>query len=820
MNRLALRSQQTLHYSGMRGLILHLTLGARTWRHRRGQAFLILATLASALALATSFYSLLHSIILKQFPYPEPQNLGFIWTTVLEQGLFQERGGFANFSDLREMNQSFQEMAAFDSYSATLSDGQSARQIEVTRVSQSFFDLMGADFILGRPFDTAEFQSSTPIVVISERLWAGYLGRAASVLNQELEIDGQRRWIVGVVSRSFQFPGHSTQAWEPASLDPNWADNRLQRGTASWRIVARLRDEVGLEGVRPDLDRLASLLVQKDQANQGLGLRFVPLDQQIVGPSLGRTLWLLFGAVLALLLIAAANVAGLFSAQQLVRSDAYTLRSALGATPRALWLLRLGEIGSLIVASCPLALAASLPLTELLKWMAPATTPRLESVSIPAVTIPFCLVLSLLLGAIVFLSQGRSLLSESLDGLGRKTRSASLSSATSSRLNWLMTGQVALLLMLLWGSGLIIRSLINVLDVDPGYQTQGLTLAQIALSRNVPSPQRAALLTEILLEVNSLPGLQAAAINDFFSGQSPDQLVTSERGPFAGRQQRLNMSLDAVSPGYFDLVGSPLEQGREFSVSDNILAPRAVVINRRMASYLWPENPAVGERIRFGRFDNAPWLTVVGVVSDSRRRGLDAAPIAQAFVPHAQSPNRLMNLLVRSSSSLPTDRLASLLRARVADVNSRIPVYRVERLAEALTRGQDMRHFAAGLLSLFAAASLGLAGLGLHGLLSLRLAVQLREIGVRKALGANRRHVVTALLRRSGAWMGAGIGCGALGCVLLGGLFNNLLYEVELGDGFTLLLTATALIGAGLIAAAPATNRALRSHPADILRRN
>jgi len=801
----------------MRTLFLHLSLGIRTWRHRRGQAFLILVTLVSALALATSFYSLLHSIILKPFPYPDPQKLGFVWATIPGQGLFQERSGYANFVDLIELNQSFDLMAAFDPYSATLSGDQTARQIEVTRVSPAFFDLMGADFLLGRPFGKAEFDASTPLIVISENLWGSFLGRSAGVLGRELEIDGQRRMVVGVVGSNFQFPRRETQAWEPASLDPNWGNNRFRRGTDSWRIVARLGNSVSLDRVDSDLSRLADLLVQRDSANAGLGMRFVPLDQQLVGPSIERTLWLLFGAILALLLIAAANVAGLFSAQQIVRSHEYTLRSALGASPHSLFLLRLGEIGSLIVAACPLAIAASFPLTRLLKWMAPPATPRLESASIPGAGILLCLLLSLFLGAAVFLAQRRPFATGNLDGLGQKTRSASLPWATSSRLNWLMTGQVALLLMLVWGSGLIIRSLTNVLEVDPGYQARDLTLAHVALPR-VAAPQRAALLTAILSEVNSLPGLEAAAINDFFIGQSPDQVVTPERGPWAGRQQRLNMSVDAVSPGYFNLVGTRLEEGREFSSSDDALAPTAVVINRRLASHLWPGESILGKKVHFGRRDDSPWLTVVGVVSDSRRQGLDATPIAQAFVPHAQLPTRLMNLLVRSSIANPTDELATQLRTRVAIVNPRIPVYRVEPVTQALTRGQDMRRFAAWLLSLFAAASLGLAGLGLHGLLSLRLAMQLREIGIRRALGANRRQVVAALLRRSTTWMAAGAGCGALGCLWMGSFFKNLLYQVELGDGFTLLLTATVLLGAGLIAAAPATRRALLTHPVEVLR--
>ena len=804
----------------MRSLFLHLALGIRTWRHRRGQAFLILVTLISALALATSFYSLLHSIILKQFPYPDPQKLGFVWATIPEQGLFEERSGYANFVDLVELNQSFDLMAAFDPYSATLSRDQSARQIEVTRVSPAFFDLMGAEFLLGRRFGRTEFDTASPLIVISENLWDSFLARSASVLGQELEIDGQRRRVVGVVGSNFEFPGKETQAWEPASLDPNWADNRFRRGTDSWRVVARLGNEVSLERVDGDLSRLAGILVQRDPANKGLGLRFVPLDRQLVGPSIERTLWLLFAAILALLLIAAANVAGLFSAQQLVRSHETTLRSALGASPQALFLLRLGEIGSLIVAACPLAIAASYPLTRLLKWMAPPATPRLESASIPAAGILFCLLLSLLLGVALCIAQSRPLTSGNLDGLDQKTRSASLSWATSSRLNWLMTGQVALLLMLVWGSGLIIRSLTNVLEVDPGYQPRDLTLARVALPRDVPAAQRAALLTAILTEVNSLPGLEAVAINDFFIGQSPDQVVTAERGPWAGRQQRLNMSVDAITPGYFSLVRTRLEEGREFSSSDDELAPTALVINRRLASHLWPGGSILGKKVRFGRRDDSRWLTVVGVVSDSRRQRLDAAPIAQAFVPHAQVPSRLMNLLVRSSIAGPADELARQLRTRVAIVNPRIPVYRVEPVTQALTRGQDMRRFAAGLLSLFAAASLGLAGLGLHGLLSLRLAVQLREIGIRRALGANRRQVVAALLRRSTTWMAAGAGCGALGCLWMGSFFKNLLYAVELGDRFTLLLTATILLGAGLIAAAPATRRALLTHPVEVLRRH
>jgi predicted permease len=375
----------------------------------------------------------------------------------------------------------------------------------------------------------------------------------------------------------------------------------------------------------------------------------------------------------------------------------------------------------------------------------------------------------------------------------------------------LITGQLALALVLVFTASLLIRSFVAAGRVELGFEPEGLLMTNLSVQE---STERVGFYRDVVESVGAVPGVEAAGvIEDLFIGGPPNVAIS-----FEGRAQpvRTEVRVDAISGGLFEAVGSPLRAGRTFTTSDGSDAPTVAIVNETMAARFWPGEPAVGRRFRVG--PDAPWREIVGVVADMRRQGPERAPIAQVFVPFAQAPLdiRNMNLLVRSG--VPSDVLLASIRERVAEVNPSVPLYGIDTVVGGMDRYVAGRRLQTFLLGLFSSLALVLATLGIYGLVRYSVSRRTREIGVRVALGAYAGEVQRMIVREGLLLALPGLIIGAVASVWIGGAFSELLFEVSPSDPFSVAATASALLLATLLAAYLPARRAARVDPIRALR--
>ena len=588
----------------------------------------------------------------------------------------------------------------------------------------------------------------------------------------------------GILPANFRFG--DADVWEPHTLFPDWEVRRNERG-GSWFVLARVRPDATLEQAQAELSAIAGRLdEQRAAVDQGRrGISVVPLSLQVVGARSRLALWMLTGAVLCVLLVGVTNITSLSLARSAGRERELALRAALGASrgrvlrqlfTESLTLAVLSGIVGVLVAK------ASLPL--IVAFM-PTNLVSLGDISLDARTLFWSLGLTLLTGLLVGLvpatTTGRWDLRPSL-GEGGKSVSAGASARLTRRA--LVVTEFALAIVLLVGAGLLTRSLINVQHTNPGFSSERVLSMQLAIPPFETTGQRAEYYRQVLERVEGAAGVEdAAVIGDLFIGGSPEQTVTVE-GDTRGASERLRLRRDEISDGFFDTLQIPLLRGRRFSSEDGPNAPRAAIINETMARRLWPGQDAVSRRFKFGaQASDAPWFTVVGVVGDMRRQSLEVDPVAQMFEPVAQNPSRLATLLIRTS--IDPLSLAGSLRAAIRQVDSRGLMYGISTVASRLATLQAERRFQTSLLMLFSAVALLLAAIGIYGVFQYSIATRTREIGIRMAVGAERRDIFTMIVGEGLKLSGAGLVLGLMGALGLGHLGSSLLFGVTPADPIT-----------------------------------
>jgi predicted permease len=783
---------------------------------RRSPGFTIAAVLTLALAIGpnAALFTVVNAVILRPLPYPDADRLMVLW----HQNR-QATGGSGKEPVSHHTMQDFASARSFEqvggvsptwSFFVRTSEGREV--VSGLFATPSMLALAGVTPVQGRLLQPADDQAGAPLVaMVSQRMWQRLYGDGARLNGQAIETDGGFATIVGIVPDGFRlaiplFSQSAPDAGTPPEMDvwvPLAQNPLLLRAGGPDRVrfvtvIGRLRAGASIEQVRTEIATIAARAQQeRPEFNAGLDGLVFPLQDEVVGPVRGALL-IMAAAVGFVLLIACANVANLLLGRAGVRGGEMALRAAIGASRG-----RLGR--QLLTESALLALAGGVAGFAIAAWgvaalarLAPPGVPRLHEISVDGTVLLYAVLLTLvtgvLFGVMPALHATRADLQPALKEGGRTSRGGSGRARRA-----LVISETAIAVILLVGAGLLVRSFAQLLGVDPGFGVERVLTAQVALPVSVTSsdvPTRAVFYEDMFRRVGEIPGVEVvgASTRIPFRGGVTTSLEIEGRPMAPG--ERLETEFRRASPDYFASLSIPVLDGRPFRETDRADQPLVAVVNDAAARLFWPDGEPVGARVRFFGSPDDPWFTVVGVVGDVRHFGLDAAPRPEVYMPFSQGPPGSPLLTVRTTRD-PASLVPEVRRA-LRELNPAIAMYNVATMNSLRDESVAPRKFTMLLLGWFAALALGLAAVGTYGVMSYMVSQRREEIGIRMALGAERRDVLQLIVGHGMKVTGIGLGLGIVGAVLLTGFMSGLLFGVRPLDPATLVTTVLTL---GIVAA-------------------
>jgi len=816
-----------------------LRFSLRQLRKNPGFTAVTVLTLALGIGATTAIFSVVYGVLLKPLPYPDPNRIMAIFE--LNPSGARSRLADPNFDDFRDQSRSFEAIAKYSGNIASVSGPLRPTRTSVASVSPDFFNVFRVQPILGRAFASADSRKgAAPTVIVSYGYWKQNLEAATDLSRLHLKIDDADFSVVGVLPQGFQFPADA-ELWIPADTQ----GENPSRTSHNFSAVARLRDGVSMKQANAEISAIARRIrASTSEPNDYLlkDAEVVPLEQSITGKA--RTpLLVLLAAVGFLLLVACANVANLLLAQASGRTRELAIRSALGAGRRRLIRQFLTEALLVSLLSGGLGILAAFWGVSALIALAPQNLPRLESVSIDLPVLAFALFVStavaVALGAFTSLRAASGNVSS---GLGEGGRGQSGSRRSQRVGQAIVASQIAITLVLVIGAGLLGRSLMKVLEVDPGFQTEKIVTMDISLpsagSDNSQEKTRQEIFFSNLLDrLQRIPGVQkvGAASELPMDGGLPDGmflLMTQDEVPkdtgdmeslsrqfdalFSQKERRGNADFCVASGGYFQVLGIPLLRGRMFDERDNANSPHVAVISDSLARERWPGQDPIGHTIEFGNMDgDLHLLTIVGVVGDVHEYGLETPARPTVYVNLFQRPRPAMAITILSDA--PTQLVTSSARGILRELNPELPAT-FRTLPQIYFASLGSRRFNLILIGFFGAVALLLATTGIFGVMAYSVSRRTREIGVRVALGARARDVLTMILAQGLRTILLGVAIGAATALALTRTMESLLFGVTASDPVTFAGVILVLVAAALLACYLPARRAAKVDPIVALR--
>jgi predicted permease len=793
----------------------------------KNPGFTIVAVLTLALGIGanTAVFSVVNAVLLRPLPYPNAERIVQIWRVTP-----QDRSENMNAPDYLEYgraNSTLSTIAGYREDPTTIAvAGRDPIGVTGAEVTVEFFDVFGMPAVLGRTFNTAAGDGrSEPRVVLGHALWRDLLGSDPAVIGRDVRINGRPHTIVGVMPAAFDVP-QNARAWfvssKPVPLPPMDVEGDITqiRDVSYFNTVALLKPGVTAAQANADIARIASGIAEREPRASSSGARVERLHDQIVG-DVRTGLLLLFGAVGLVLLIACANVASLLLARASGRQRELAVRAALGASRGRLVRHLLTESAVLAAAGGALGLFIGMWTVGALVSLMPSGMPRTGDIGLDPRVAFACLLVSvlsaLLFGLLPSLQASRAeaagVLREGGDrgstGGRRRARTRSV----------LVVAEIALTLMLLVTAGLLGNSFLRLQRTDSGFALDRVTLAETAIpaGKYADSKQQAAFY-ERLLDVFATRGEIASSAVAFprpFGGGTAGGSFYIEGRPLASAADRPNANIAAVSPDYFRTLGIPLLAGRDLTPQDRDPAPAAVIINSAFARRYLPDVDPLGKRIRFDDAED-DWITIVGVVADTRASGLAIDPRPTIYLSFHTFTLPFMSVLVKSDAGDAA--VAAAVRAAYKEVDPEIPVGRIRTMNEVLASSVAEPRFRTYLLGAFAGTALLLAVIGVYGLVSYSVSQRTREIGIRVALGASSSQVIGPIVRHGMILALIGVGLGLVGAVFAGQVVASFLYGVQPTDPLTFTAVAVLLLAVAFVASYLPSRRALRVDPLTALR--
>ena len=799
-------------------------------------------TLAAVLSLAigiganTSVFSIINALLLRPLPYQDADRLVILWNRSPGLNITEDWFSTAQYFDIKNGHHGFEQVAIAIGGNYNLTSQGEPERVGTIRVSSNLLPMLGQAAALGRVFTPDEDLPGKPATaLLSYGMWLRHFGADPKMIGKSVTLNGLPYEVVGIMPRAFTLPREVLPTLDGAEQAdvllplPMPLDAAQNRDHEDYNIMGKLKPGVSITQARAEMDTITARLrhdyPQVYPPNGGLTFGIVPLLEQVVG-DVRPTLFVLLGAVGFVLVIACANVANLLLARAVARQKEIAIRTALGAS--RFRIVRQALTESVLLSVCGGACGVLLAFLSL-HWIhvfGPKSVPRINDIGIDKVALVFTFTLSVFSGAVFGLVPAirvsRLDLHTTLKDENRGTSGASAVWGRGHNLRRILViSELALCVMLLIGSGLLIRSFMRLQNVSPGFDANNVLTLELTMSGpRYKDPQVVvATYRQLWNRLEGLPGVTASGavtalpLSQMFAW---GPITVEGRVPPPG-ENFINVDERMVSGHYFEAMGIPLRSGRFFNEQDTSTSPKVVVIDEYMAQQLWPNQDPIGRRIHFGGIaDKAPWQTVVGVVGRVKQYTLDSDSRIALYLPHTQYPTRAMNVVLRSGADPAT--LASAVKQQIHELDNDLPLYNVRTMNQRLDESLARRRFSMLLLGLFACVALALATIGTYGVMAYLVNQGTREIGIRIALGATQRTIVRLIVWKGLALALCGIAFGLAGAFVLARLMRSLLFGVSPSDPLTFVLFSLLLTLITLLASYIPAHRAARIDPIVSLR--
>ncbi|HSR51578.1 MAG TPA: ADOP family duplicated permease [Acidobacteriota bacterium] len=792
-------------------------------------ALTALVTLALGLGANTAIFSAVSGVLINPLPYREPGRLVAVWDLLAETGPGFTYLSGPEYVDLRQRNQSLQDLAAGTLDYQSLTGRGDPLRLQAAFVSGNFFSTLGVDALHGRTLQPADLEpDAPPAALLSHALWSSVFAASPEVIGQTVQLDGRAYEVVGVLPSRFGVQNPDLQILQPQDiyLPFPFPFDRLERDSRFLIAVGRLQPGLTLEAARSDMDGVANQLAAdfaEDYRDKGYGIAVEPLAEQITGDS-RFSLLALQGAVAFLLLLVCVNLATLQLARAAARRSEVAIRLALGAGRLRLARQFLAEALLLVIPGGAAALGLAHLAVDAIRRLGPTSIPRLDELAIDGRVLLFTAAASL---AAAFIFGLAPLLQISLSRLARNlagdVRTASQRLGEMRLRQGLVAAQVALALMLTVGCGLMLRSLLQLHSVDSGFQGRDV----LSLSISLPSAkysdrqQQVAFFERLEEAFASVPGVESVgAVSRLpfsqtnMSGGVTIEDPSSEPGPV-----KYELARRHATPGYFASMGIELVEGRFFDSRDQADSAPVALIDDRLAQRLWPGQSPLGRRLhRGGLQTERPWRTIVGVVRHVKHRGLDVDSREQVYFPLTQQADDTQAMFITVRSPLSVSALTPSLRRALRELDPDLPMAQLASMEERVAASLAQPRFYSLLLGMFALLGLCLGSMGVYSVIAYMVHRRTREIGVRMALGARSGEVFRMVVRRALVLAMVGVIVGTGASLALSGYLSTLLFQVRPSDPLTLAACALVLLLIALTAAALPARRAASLNPTSALR--
>jgi putative ABC transport system permease protein len=794
----------------------------------KNPGFTAIAVFSIALGIGANatVFSVVNATLLKTLPYKEPERIVLAWGRTAGEGSLNERNQVSatDVADFRSQNSVFEDITTYTGWMPILSGAGETERIPAIQVGDGFFNIMKGEPLLGRVFTAEEQQDGKDfVVVLSYGLWQRYFGGDANIIGKSVLLNSRSYTVVGVMPADFR-PLPSTLVAPEGQLYRPVAESydNEQRDARHLRAIARLKQGVSRQQAQSQLSALAERLEEANpQTNKGYGVHLVSLSEDLLG-NLQPALLMLLGAVVFVLLVACANVGNLLLARATARQKEIAIRTALGASRKQIVQQLLTESLLLALTGGVLGLLLAMWGTSLIESIGTPIHPLLQDIRMDWRVLAFTFGLSVLTGIIFGLAPAlqtsKTDLNESLKEGGRNSEAG----ASRNRLrSALVITEVAMTLVLLVGAGLLIKTVFRLQAVNTGFNPQNVLTMNMSLPQiKYPKNQNViSFYKQVIDRIEALPGVKAAGISSVLplSGGFDGRGLAIEDQP-KPRGEEISVDLYVITPNYLRAMETNVLQGRALNEQDSETAAPVALINETMERQLWPDDKALGKRIKFpGSEKNPqPWREIVGVVSDVSQYGLDEKPPMQIYLPHSQFPTSFNTLVVKTDSQ--PEKLAAAVRNEILAIDKDQAAYNITSLEKLYADSIALRRFFMLLLLVFAGLALSLAAIGIYGVISYSVSQRTNEIGIRMALGARHRDVLQLVVKQGMVLAVLGVAIGLVAAFALSQLMESLLFGVSATDATTFTLVALILTGLALVACLVPARRATRVDPMVALR--
>ena len=807
----------------METLFRDVRCGVRSLLKRPGFTAVALIALTLGIGANTTIFSAINALLLHPFSFRDINQLVMIWESRPQVEVERNAVAFANYLDVKNQVASFTSVAASTHWAANLTEGDQPERVEGVNVSSQFFKVLGVSPAAGRTFSPEEEQPDRdPVVIISDGLWRRRFGGDGSVVGRSTRINGRNFTIIGVMPPGFAFPSSAVEVWAPLIT---FNDNVTNRSSTYLTLFARLKPNSSVAEAQQELDMLAHRLAEQYPATNSNRTFLV---ENLLGSYVRVSrpyLLSMFGAVLFVLFIACTNVANLQLMRAASRQKEMALRLALGASRRRLVQQLLTESVLLAITGGALGLLLSVWAIHAIASSIPEHFAQYisgwKNLRVDWHVFSFTLLVSVLTGIGSGLVPALLMTKANLNEALKEGAATTTDRGRNRARGLLVIAEVALSLVLLVGSGLMIRSFMRLLEVKPGFNSSGILTLELSLPyRKYASLElRAGFFAQLLPRLETIPGVTAAGATNLVPLENSDDSIyfsIEDRAPFAPGQAPL-ADYRVITPGYLGALEIPLLKGRNFTERDVIGAPPIAIISEKLARRFFPDEDPLGKRVRVGE---AP-CEIVGVVGDVRTKSFtsesrDERLRPALYLPHAQHPYGQMQLVVRSTTDPAS--LSSAVRKEVQAIEKDQPVFNVRTMSQVRSESMVPQRLSAFMFASFALIALVLAAIGIYAVIAYSVVQRTREIGIRMALGAQAGDVLRLVVRNGMTLVLSGVAIGLLGALALSRFMTTLLYGVTPTDTLTFVSVSIGLIAVALLACYIPARRATKVDPLVALR--